>query len=108
MSRIGVFNERVAVRATRVFGSMWTTYGMFLYGFLPVLIPSAMATLLYWSNTVQLWSLPLLMVGQAVLGRSAERQSRETHDAVIEELSLLRAERAQQSAPTPTLSEETP
>ncbi|WP_052069778.1 hypothetical protein [Streptacidiphilus albus] len=90
---IGVreFNDRIAARATRAFGSMWVTYGLFLYGFLPILLPSLMVTLLYWSNTVQLWSLPLLMVGQQVLGRVAERQARETHDAVMEELRLLRA-----------------
>jgi hypothetical protein len=90
LSRVSEFNERLAVRATRAFGSMWTTYALFAYGFLPVLLPGAMAALLYWSNTVQLWSLPLLMVGQAVLGRAAERQARETHDAVMEELGLLR------------------
>lgn len=95
MSRISGFNERLAVRATRAFGSMWTTYAFFAYGFLPVLLPGAMTALLYWSNTVQLWSLPLLMVGQAVLGRAAERQAKETHDAVIEELSLIREERTQ-------------
>lgn len=90
MSRITTFNETVAVRATLIFGSMWVTYLCFLYGFVPVLWPSEMNTLLYWSNTIQLWSLPLLMVGQNVLGRAAERRAVETHDAVMEELGLLR------------------
>jgi hypothetical protein len=105
MSRVSEFNERLAVRATRAFGSMWTTYGLFLYGFLPVLLPGAMTALLYWSNTVQLWSLPLLMVGQSVLGRAAERQARETHDAVLEELALLRAERSRQPADAAALAD---
>ncbi|WP_370063624.1 hypothetical protein [Streptacidiphilus sp. MAP5-3] len=87
------FNERLGVRATRIFGSMWTTYGFFAYGFLPVIFPAWMATLLYWSNSVQLWSLPLLMVGQMVMGRAGERQARETHDAVMEERQLLLEDR---------------
>lgn len=68
---------------------MWVTYLLFLYGFIPVVWPSQMNALLYWSNTVQLWSLPLLMVGQNVLGREARAQAIETHDAVIDELALL-------------------
>ena len=84
------FNDLLAARATLVFGSMWLTYCFFMYGFVPVLWPAEMNTLLYWSNTVQLWSLPLLMVGQNVLGRSAEYRATETHDAVMEELGLLR------------------
>jgi hypothetical protein len=90
MNKIRTFNEWLAAHATLVFGSMWMTYAFCLYGFIPVIWPSAMNTLLYWSNTVQLWSLPLLMVGQNVLGRAAERRAIETHDAVMEELGLLR------------------
>lgn len=93
MKGVTAFNERVAVRATRVFGSMWTTYALFLYGFVPVLLPAYMDHLLYWSNTVQLWSLPLLMVGSAVVGRAGERQAKETHDTVMEEREVLLEDR---------------
>ena len=89
MNRVRTFNEWLALHATLVFGSMWMTYGFFLYGFIPVLFPSQMNHLLYWSNTVQLWSLPLLMVGQNVLGRTSDRQAKETHDTVMVELKLL-------------------
>lgn len=84
------FNEWVAVKATDIFGTMYTTYALFLYGFLPLLFPGLMVTLLYWSNTVQLWSLPLLMVGTAVTGRSVTRQAKETHDMVKKELALMK------------------
>jgi hypothetical protein len=90
-----MLNERIAVTATGAFGSMWAFYVLVLYGLLPLLVPSAMTTLLYWSNCVQLVALPLLAVGQGVLGRAAERQARETHDDVVEELALLREERGQ-------------
>jgi hypothetical protein len=93
MGRVTEFNEAVARRATLIFGSMPTTYAFFLYGFLPVLLPGLMVTLLYWSNTVQLWSLPLLMVGNAVIARATEQRDQETHDTVMAELGELRLER---------------
>jgi hypothetical protein len=109
-SRVKAFNEAFAVRATKIFGSMWTTYAFAAYGFLPVLVPAWMTALLYWSNTVQLWSLPLLLVGSAVLARGTqqlmERLIRETHDAVMEELDLAREERDASKQLLATLTEE--
>jgi hypothetical protein len=102
VSRADRFNEHLAVRATKAFGTMWAFYVFTAYGLLPLLFPQAINTLLYWSNVVQLVALPLLAVGQAVLGRAAERQAKETHDAVLEELQLLRAQRADAAAPTDT------
>ncbi|PSR20079.1 MAG: hypothetical protein C7B45_16640 [Sulfobacillus acidophilus] len=77
-------NEWVAVHVTLLFGTMWTTYAFFLYGLLPLLFPGAEVTLLYWSNTVQLWSLPLLMVGTNVLSRASERQARRQYEMVTQ------------------------
>jgi len=91
------FNERIAVRATLIFGSMWMTYLFFFYGFIPVLFPKDMNTFLYWSNTVQLWSLPLIMVGQNVLDRVREKREQETHDAVMTELADLKRLHAYQT-----------
>lgn len=85
------FNEWIAVRATLLFGSMWTTYLFFCYGFIPLLVPAWMDKLLYWSNTVQLWSLPLLMVGQNILSRSAEQRAQQDHEAIMEELAEIKA-----------------
>jgi hypothetical protein len=84
------FNEWLAVHSTLVFGSMWMAYGFVAFCFLPVAVPSGMAVALYVSNCAQLVALPLLAVGQNVLGRAAERRADETHDAVMEELGLLR------------------
>lgn len=90
MARINKFNDWLALHATMVFGSMYVCYLFFLYAFIPLIFPHYQSDLLYWSNTVQLWSLPLLMVGQNVMGRGAEKQAKETHDDVVEELSLLK------------------
>jgi len=75
MKAINRFNEWLAVRVTYLFGSMWTAYLFFIYGFGPVLWPQYMNSMLYWSNTVQLWALPVLMVGGIVLGRASEKRN---------------------------------
>ncbi|MBU6429562.1 MAG: hypothetical protein KGR26_11155 [Cyanobacteria bacterium REEB65] len=98
-ARLLAFNEWLAVKATLVFGTMPTTYLFFFYGFAPLVWPAHQNDFFYWSGTVQLWALPLLMVGQNILGRASEKraeaQFQMTKDLVAglqEELRLLRAE----------------
>lgn len=92
---IGRSQEWLAKHAVLVFGSIYTFYGFAIYGALGALFPDYQPTLLYWSNWVQLWALPLLLVGTNLLGRDSERRSRETHDAVMEELAIAREEQAE-------------
>lgn len=89
-SFIQTLNESVAVHITMIFGTMWTCYAFFFYGFLPIMFPRYMNTFLYWSNTVQLWSLPLLMVGQSVMGRASEIRAQETYEAEIQEIGMIK------------------
>ncbi len=42
------------------------------------------------SAWVQLWALPLLMVGNNVNSRASDRQAKETHDAVMTELTEMK------------------
>lgn len=88
--KISIFNDYVAVKGVNIFGTMTMTYLFFLYGFLPLFIPEQQENLLYISNTVQLWSLPLIIVGQNLLGRDSERRANETHDAVMLELKMIK------------------
>ncbi|WAL67159.1 hypothetical protein ORV05_05045 [Amycolatopsis cynarae] len=89
-------NDRIAMWLTKVFGTMWMTYAFAVYGTLGAIFTDAQPVLLYWSNWVQLWSLPLLLVGTTVINRAAEQRAeqraQETHDAVMEELRLVREE----------------
>jgi hypothetical protein len=91
-------NDHLAEKSTIVFGTMWVFYAFFLYGLLPLLpvLKPFQNQIFYWSGWVQLWALPLLMVGQKVTGRSAEIRDQETHDAVMEELRLAKEERLEQ------------
>jgi hypothetical protein len=75
-------NERLARRGTLAFGTMWAFYLFVVYGALGAIFVSEQAALLYWSNWIQLWSLPLLMVGAVVLGQAADKRAQQTFDDV--------------------------
>lgn len=94
--KVSKFNDWVAIHATVIFGSMAITYMFFFYGFLPLFFPSQEVNLLYWSNTVQLWSLPLLMTGSNLLGRKVEKRAQEDHDALMAELADMKIRHALQ------------
>ena len=85
-------NDTIAAWATRKFGSMWTFYAFFLYGLLPLVPRMApyQNSILYWSSSVQLWALPLLMVGGIVLGREAEGRAGEDHQNLLNEISEIK------------------
>ena len=85
------FNDWLALHITLVFGTMWMTYAFFFYGFLPLVFPKDEVTLLYWSNTVQLWSLPLLMVGTNLLGKKSEERAQQDHEMIKGEFAELKA-----------------
>ena len=90
MDRINKINEDIAVRVTLIFGTMWMTYLFFLYGFGPIIWPQYQVQMLYWSNTIQLWSLPLLMVGTNILGRAAERRAQRDHEMITQEFKAIK------------------
>jgi hypothetical protein len=75
-------NERIAIKATKYFGSMFTFWLFCGWAFLP-LIPALSGykeTILYISSGfIQLAALPLIMVGQELMGRSAEERAQSDH-----------------------------
>ena len=91
-------NERIAIKATKYFGSMWTFWIFCGWAFLPLIpvLEQYKETILYISSGfIQLAALPLIMVGQDVLGRSAEIRAQEDHEMLKEQfrdIKLLLAE----------------
>lgn len=77
IAKINQINEALAVWLTKTFGTMWICYAFMVYGLLPAfaLFHRHQEAFLYWSNWVQLWSLPLILVGTNILGRDAEKGS---------------------------------
>ncbi len=76
------FNLRLAAWGTKKFGTMPAFYLFVIYGALGAVFVGIQATLLYWSNWVQLWSLPLLAVGSAVLGVGLNKMMQRQFDDV--------------------------
>ncbi len=78
------FNQQIAVRLTRVVGTMWAAYTftvLALVGLLAILgvLSPTVALLVAWTSQtlIQLVMLPIIMVGQNVLGRKSELQADE-------------------------------
>jgi uncharacterized membrane protein len=84
------FNGWLAAGITRSFGSMWAFYALIVWmigwmvlatvGFSIFKFDQYPFTfLLFLSNLVQLWALPVLAVGQQVLSRSSDKQALQTY-----------------------------
>ena len=84
------FNTRLAVRITKAFGSMPAFYVLVTWMLGWILLasggislfahdPYPFTFLLFLSNLVQLWALPILAVGQQVLGRHGELLAEEQY-----------------------------
>ena len=82
LEKINQINETLALYLTKAFGTVWICYAFMIYGMLPAfaVFHPYQESFLYWSNWVQLWSLPLILVGTNILGRNAERRSQLDHE----------------------------
>jgi hypothetical protein len=79
---VNSFNERIAIKATKYFGSMWTFWLFCGWAFLPLIpvLSNYKETILYISSGfIQLAALPLIMVGQEIMGRGAEERAQQDH-----------------------------
>lgn len=102
-------NTRIAVGLTKSVGTMWTAYSftvLAIVGLLAILgwLPPLVALLVIWASQtfIQLVMLPILSVGQNVLGRHAELMAEEqfnttmnTYHAIEEIMQHLSAQDAE-------------
>jgi hypothetical protein len=73
-------NNELAILITTVMGSMACVWLFFAWSLLPLALPSWTAFCMYVSSTViQLVALPMIMVGQKLLSKSAERREATDH-----------------------------
>lgn len=93
------FNEKFAALVTDAVATMWCAYifaALAIYGATAVDWHNAFQVVQWVSQTfLQLVLLSIIMVGQKVLSESSDKQAKEMHDAVMEELSIARKERAE-------------
>jgi hypothetical protein len=78
-------NGRIAVRVTAIVGTMWCAYAFALLALVALpdaLNSGAILPLIQWvSQTfIQLVMLSVIMVGQGILGRAADRRSEMTYN----------------------------
>jgi uncharacterized membrane protein len=84
------FNGWLAAGITKGFGSMWAFYILVFWMFAWMFLASIgfwlfrydkypFTFLLFLSNLVQLWALPVLAVGQQVLSRASDKQALQTY-----------------------------
>lgn len=89
------FNNKLADVITSALSSMWTAYLFACLALvsLPAAIRGGVAPLVAWTaqTFIQLVALSVLGAGQDKSSRWVAAELRETHDAVLEELRLLRA-----------------
>jgi uncharacterized membrane protein len=83
-------NDEIAIKSTKIVGTMWCVYVFILFCILPVVIPKMQNDLLYVSNCAQLCLLPLLMVGQSLLGKKAEDRAEEDHNNILTEFEEMK------------------
>ncbi|MEI6388153.1 MAG: hypothetical protein WCQ50_16115 [Spirochaetota bacterium] len=88
------FNEKLALYGTQMFGTMWAFYLFFVWGLLGMLpfLPVGFKgiVLLVSSAWIQLWALPLLAVGNAVLNKTSERRAKQDHETLKAQFQELR------------------
>jgi hypothetical protein len=68
-------NDWAATRLAGLFGIAWTVWVFMFYGFLGAVFTRQQVTLLYWSNWVQLWALPVMVYVGNRIQRSSDAQS---------------------------------
>lgn len=83
-------NDALAVTATKQIGTMWCVYLFIAVALVPTVAPSLESAVQYTSSSfLQLVFLPLIMVGQEVMGRKTEKRAQQDHKALLEALKRL-------------------
>ena len=86
-------NEKIAFKATKLFGNMWTFWLFSLWAFLPLfpVLKNYKETILYISSGfIQLVALPLIMVGQEILGRASNARAEKDHIVLNEQFEKIK------------------
>ena len=89
--KIDKFNTFLALNMTLAAGTVWCFYTFLVLCFLPTIFPAWQDKILYVSNCFQLILLPIILVGQSLLGKSAETRAEQDHEAIMTELSEIKA-----------------
>lgn len=87
------FNELFAIKATKLFGNIWTFWAFSIWAFLPLvpLFNPYKETILYISSGfIQLAALPLIMVGQEIMGRNSSIRAQNDHEILNDQYNKIK------------------
>src|SRR5271170_5809000 len=87
---IKFLNNKIAVISTISMSTMWCVYLSILLSCIPLMFHQSQDTVLYISNCIQLVALPLIMVGQAIIGKTAENRAKQDHEILLEQFEELK------------------
>jgi uncharacterized membrane protein len=86
-------NEKIAFKATKLFGNMWTFWLFTIWAFLPLLpvLKGYKEYILYISSgLIQLVALPVIMVGQEILNRESNLRAEKDHIVLNEQFEKIK------------------
>ena len=78
------FLEKIAVKMTNVVGTMWFFFFCIILVTIPLIWPQVMPAIQYISSGyLQLILLPLILMGQELLGRASDRRAENSYEQTI-------------------------
>lgn len=92
MSLVTKINDFVAAQTTLLMSTMWCVYVFLAWSLIPLAFPHLQNVVFYVSGgVIQLVALPLIMVGQNVISRSAEARAQQDHETLMAEFEEIKA-----------------
>ena len=86
------FNDIIAITVTKLISNMICVYLFALMVMIPLFVPSTTTLIQFISSAfLQLVLLPIILVGQDLIGRNAELRAESDHLMIIEELDHIKA-----------------
>ena len=91
LKKITTLNNKIAVRCTLMISTMWCVYTFIILTIIPLFFPSTNRIIQYISSAfLQLIFLPLIMVGQSIIGEKEEKRNLQDHKMIMEELKEIK------------------
>ena len=86
------FNNSLALRVTLLVGSVECVYLFTIFALLPLMFPQTTVFVQFVSSAfLQLILLPLILVGQDLLGKKAEERAQSDHEMIVAEFAEIKA-----------------
>ena len=83
-------NDRIALQTTVLMGSMGCVYAFIVLMLVPIWVHALYNPIFYASSAISLIALPIIMVGNALLGKNAEVRATQDHETLMAEMAELK------------------